>query len=84
MARSAIIHAVRQHRQTSEWGSHATLTMLRWLDNNRGAVGALSLDDALATISSFVALFDFASDVHMELRTNQKEVLHRALDRTDI
>lgn len=58
-----------------------TLEMLRWLDNNRGAVGALSLDDALATINSFVALFDFASDVHMELRTNQKEVLRRALER---
>lgn len=59
-----------------------TLEMLRWLNNNRGAVGALSLEDALSRINSFAALFDFASDVYMDLAANQMNVLRRALDRT--
>ncbi|PJE27120.1 hypothetical protein CVM50_17790 [Pseudooceanicola marinus] len=59
-----------------------TLEMLRWLNDNRGAVGALSLDEALTRINSFTALFDFASDVHMDLSSNQIGVLREALDRT--
>ncbi|MBP0483880.1 hypothetical protein [Sagittula salina] len=70
-------------RQIMHQGSvERTLEMLRWLNNNRGAVGALSLDDALARINSFAPLFDFASDVHMDLSVNQINVLRQALDRT--
>lgn len=70
-------------RQIMHQGSvERTLELLRWLNNNRGAVGALSLDDALTRINSFTALFDFATDVHMDLAVNQLNVLRQALNRT--
>lgn len=70
-------------RQIMQQGNvERTLEMLRWLNHNRGAVGALSLDDALTRVNSFVALFDFASDVHVDLAENQINVLRQALNRT--
>jgi len=65
-----------------EGNPERSLELLRWLNNNRGAVGGLSLDDALARIDSFPALIDFATDVRATLATNQINILRRALERT--
>lgn len=55
------------------------IEVLRWLDDNRGAVGALSLEDAFLNVRSFGVGMDFAEEVGSRFADNQLKVVHLAL-----
>ncbi|MBL4929313.1 hypothetical protein [Fuscibacter oryzae] len=53
--------------------------VLRWLDGNRGAVGALSLESAFSQIRSFEIGIQFAEEAGKNFANNQLKVVIRAL-----
>jgi hypothetical protein len=55
------------------------IEVLRWLDDNRGAVGALSLEDAFTHIHNFGVGIRFAEEVGARFADNQMGVVYRAL-----
>ena len=55
------------------------IEVLRWLDDNRGAVGALSLEDAFRNIQSFDVGIVFAEEAGSRFADNQIKVIYLAL-----
>ena len=55
--------------------------IVRWLDNNRGAAGALSLENAFVHIRDFELAFRLAQDIATHLADNQISVIDRELSK---
>lgn len=53
--------------------------VIRWLDNNRGAAGALSLENAFVHIRDFGLGLRLACDISPHLADNQLKVIDQAL-----
>ncbi|MGZ3218374.1 hypothetical protein ACNR9W_017800 (plasmid) [Paracoccus sp. T5] len=60
--------------------SARVMQVVRWLDQDRGAVGALSLENAIRSIQDFAALYRLGKTLQPNLRGGQLDVLrHRLL-----
>lgn len=53
--------------------------VIKWLDDNRGAAGALSLDNAFNHIKSFELAYHLANDIAPRLADNQLAVVENSL-----
>lgn len=53
--------------------------VIKWLDDNRGAAGALSLENALNLINDFDLAFHLANDLALRLADNQLSVVESSL-----
>ena len=56
--------------------------IIRWLDDDRGASGALSLENALLHITNFDTIFTLAKELVPRLKRNQISVIDNALGST--
>lgn len=59
--------------------SGRVMQVVRWLDQDRGAVGALSLENAIRSIQDFAALYRLGKTLQPNLRGSQLDVLRQRL-----